>query len=132
MNYALGEASFAKESVDCLKGYQCFVNLDKTLRVVVPPAGENFKLCDALPYGECFGDARSSGITMLKKVNLGGWTTRWVLDGELYALEKNKKVLLSSATVTWSSFLYEKENGTFMSGKYNGIYLPALPILLLR
>ena len=100
--------------------------------MTTPPAGEVFKLCDALPYGECFGDARSSGITMFKKVNLGKWTTRWVLDGELYALENNKKVILSSATVTWSSFLYEKYDGLFLSGKYKGTYLPALPILLLR
>ena len=132
MNYALGEDSFAKESDYCPNDYQCFMNLDKTLRVVVPPAGEDFKLCDALPYGECFGDARSSGITMFKKMNLGKWTTRWVLDGELYALENNKKVILSSATVTWSSFLYEKSDGLFLSGKYKGTYLPALPILLRR
>ena len=115
MNYAIGDDSFAKESVDCPNDYQCFMNSDRTLRVIVPPAGEDFKLCDALPYGECFGEARSSGITIFKKVNPGEWTTRWVLDGELYAMEQNNKVPLTSATVTWSSFLYEKEGGLFTS-----------------
>ena len=132
MNYALRDDSFAKESVDCPNDYQCFMNSDKTLRVIVPPAEENFKLCDALPYGECFGEARSSGITIFKKVKPGEWTTRWVLDGELYAMEQNNKVPLTSATVTWSSFLYEKEDGTFMRDRFKGTYLPAIPILLLR
>ena len=57
--------------------------------MLFPPAGESFKLCDVLPKNECSGEALSTGITMFAKTPLGEWTTRWVLDGDLWTLSVN-------------------------------------------
>ena len=95
MSYSLGNETFDKDNSYCPTAlYQCFVNTSKNMRVVVPPAGESFKLCDALPENECFGETRSTGITMFVKNPLGNWTTRWVLDGELLTAE-NASILAS-------------------------------------
>lgn len=116
-----------------ITAYQCFVNSTKDMRVVVTPTGTPFKLCDVLPQNECSGEAESSGITMFVKAPSGEWTTRWVLDGELYVMEKNTKVPLSSATMTRTSYVYQKIDGSSpVNGKHTSPYLPALPILLLR
>ena len=80
----------------------------------------------------CFGEARSSGITMFKKVNSGEWTTRWVLDGDLWAGAVGLDFKIASATVSRRSYVYEKLDGTLVTVPYKGTYLPALPILLLR
>lgn len=80
---------------------------------------------------ECSGNARSTGITMFAKTPLGEWTTRWVLDGDLWAGE-NFDFKIASATMSRTSYVYEKLDGTPIYGKHSGTYLPALPILLLR
>jgi len=88
MTYSLGDEFFDKDSSYCPTTlYQCFVNTSKNMRVVIPPAGESFKLCDVLPKNECSGDTRSTGITMFVRTPHGEWTTRWVLDGELLTAE---------------------------------------------
>ena len=134
MTYSLGNETFDKDVAYCPKeACQCFVNMSKNMRVVVTPTGTPFKLCDVLPQNECSGEAESSGITMFVKAPSGEWTTRWVLDGELYVMEKNTKVPLSSATMTRTSYVYQKIDGSSpVNGKHTSPYLPALPILLLR
>ena len=132
MNYALGNESFEKDGSECLSGYQCFTNPTKTLKVVVPPAGGKFKVCDVLGRDECSGDARSTGITMFAKTMLGEWTTHWVLDGELTAVENGVEFPIVSATVARSYYIFTRPDGTAVSGKFKGTYLPAIPILLLK
>jgi len=133
MTYSLGDETFAMDRTYCpITAYQCFVNTSKNMRVIVPPAGESFKLCDVLPKNECSGEARSTGITMLAKTPLGEWTTRWVLDGDLWAGKKGLDFKIASATVSRTSYIYEKLDGTSVTGMHTGTYLPALPILLLR
>ena len=68
---------------------------------------------------------------MFAKTPLGEWTTRWVLDGDLWAGELFD-FKIASATVSRTSYIYEKLDGTPVHGKHVGTYLPALPILLLR
>lgn len=132
MNYALGNNTFEKIDSNCPQDYQCFVNADGNMRVVVPPYGGKFKLCDILTSNECSGDVHSTGITMLAKTPLGEWTTRWVLDGDLSAVVNGAEVPIVSATVTRTAYSYMLANGAIVSGKYKGTYLPAVPILLLR
>jgi hypothetical protein len=102
------------------------------MRVIVPPSGTKFRLCDVLPNNECFGDAYSTGITMLAKTTLGEWTTHWVLDGDLTAVENGVEFPITSATFDWSYYVYERANGTPIDSRDAVTYLPALPILLLR
>ena len=133
MTYSLGDETFAMDRSYCpITAYQCFVNTAKNMRVVVPPSGTPFKLCDVLPKNECSGDAYSTDITMFAKTPLGEWTTRWVLDGDLWANENGFGFKIASATVSRTSYIYEKLDGTPVHGKHAGTYLPALPILLLR
>ena len=132
MNYALGNNTFEKTDSNCPQDYQCFVNADGNMRVVVPPYGGKFNLCDILTSNECSGDVRSTGITMLAKTPLGEWTTHWVLDGDLSAVVNGTEVPIVSATVTRTAYSYMLANGTVISEKYKGTYLPAIPILLLR
>ena len=102
------------------------------MRVIVPPPGTKFRLCDVLPHNECSGDAYSTGITMLAKTTLGEWTTHWVLDGNLTAVENGVEFPIISATFNWSYYVYERANGTPIDSRDDVTYLPALPILLLR
>ena len=133
MTYSLGDETFTLDGTYCpIRAYQCFVNTSKNMRVVVPPAGESFKLCDVLPKNECSGEALSTGITMFAKTPLGEWTTRWVLDGDLWAGKEVLDFKIASATVSRRSYVYEKLDGTLVTVPYKGTYLPALPILLLR
>ena len=134
MTYSLGNETFDKDVAYCpiLSYYQCFVNRAKNMRVVVPPAGTTFRLCDVLPTEECSGNVYSNGITMLAKTLYGEWTTRWVLDGELYAIDNGVGFPIVSATVSRSHYIYEKSDGSVVNGNYSKNYLPALPILLLR
>lgn len=71
-------------------------------------------------------------ITLFAKTPLGEWTTRWVLDGELWAGEIGFDFKIASATLSRTSYIYEKLDGTLVKTPYKGMYLPALPILLLR
>jgi hypothetical protein len=89
-------------------------------------------LCDVLAVGECSGNVRSDGITLLVKGASKEWTTRWVLDGNLYASEKGVESVVESATVSRTSYSFGKSDGTVVTGKYSSAYLPAIPILLLR
>ena len=114
-----------------MKELQCFVNSSNNMKVIVPPNGKSFKLCDVLPIDECSGNARSTGVTMFAKTPLGEWTTRWVLDGDLWAGE-NFDFKIASATVSRTSYVYEKLDRTLVTVPYKGTYLPALPILLMR
>ncbi|WP_406538187.1 hypothetical protein, partial [Fibrobacter sp.] len=58
MTYSLGDEIFTMDRTYCpITAYQCFVNTSKNMRVIVPPAGESFKLCDVLPKNECSGNA---------------------------------------------------------------------------
>ena len=69
---------------------------------------------------------------MFAKTLYGEWTTRWVLDGELYAIDNGAGFPIVSATVSRSHYIYEKSDGSVVNGNYSKNYLPALPILLLR
>jgi hypothetical protein len=99
------------------------------MRVIVPPAGESFKLCDVLPKNECSGNAYSTGITMFAKTPLGEWVTRWFLDGDLWAGKKGLDFKIASATVSRTSYIYQNLDGTSVTGAHTGTYLPALPML---
>ena len=133
MTYSLGDEIFTMDRTYCpITSYQCFVNSTKNMRVIVPPSGTKFRLCDVLPNDECSGDAYSTGITMLAKTTLGEWTTHWVLDGDLTAVEKGVEIPITSATFNWSYYVYERANGTPIDSRETVTYLPALPILLLR
>lgn len=132
MNYALDNYTFEKTDSNCPQDYQCFVSEDGNMRVVVPPMGGKFNLCDILTSNECSGNVRSTGITMLAKTPLGEWTTHWVLDGDLSAVVNGTEVPIISATVTRTAYSYMLANGAVVSEKYKGPYLPAIPILLLR
>ncbi|OWV19400.1 hypothetical protein B7982_14340 [Fibrobacter sp. UWB2] len=68
---------------------------------------------------------------MFTKTPLGEWVTRWVLDGDLWAGKKGLDFKIASATVSRTSYIYEKLDGTFVTGAHTGTYLPALPILFL-
>lgn len=72
----------------------------------------------------CIGDK-------FAKTPLGEWKTRWVLDGELWAGEFFD-FKIASATVSRTSYVYEKLDGTPVFGKHSGTFLPVIPILLLR
>ena len=133
MTYAVnGEGTFFKDSSRCPKDFQCFVNSDGDTRIVVPPSGQKFDLCDVLAVGECSGNVRSDGITLFVRGASKEWTTRWVLDGNLYASEKGVESVVESATVSRTSYSFGKSDGTVVTGKYSSPYLPAIPILLLR
>ncbi len=133
MTYSLGDETFTMDRTYCpITAYQCFVNSTQNMRVIVPPSGTKFRLCDVLPNNECFGDAYSTGITMLAKTTLGEWTTHWVLDGDLTAVENGVEFPITSATFDWSYYVYERANGTPIDSRDAVTYLPALPILLLR
>ena len=69
---------------------------------------------------------------MFAKTPLGEWTTRWVLGGDLWAGAVGLDFKIASATVSRRSYVYEKLDGTLVKDSYKGMYLPALPILLLR
>ena len=81
---------------------------------------------------ECSGEVYSTGVTMLAKTTLGEWTTHWVLDGNLTAVEKGVEFPITAVTVSRTDYYYDLPNGSPMNGKYSSPYLPALPILLLR
>ena len=136
MTYALGDETFTNDDYSHQASTfwipsPCYVNSTGTKRVIVPAfTYPSLKICDCLPKGECYGNAFSSGITMLEKTAPGVWTTRWVLDGDMYAYENGTQIPISSATVSWSYYVYELPDGTSMSDRYSGHYLPALPILL--
>ena len=133
MTYSLGNETFERDYANCpITAYQCFVNSTQNMRVIVPPPGTKFRLCDVLPHNECSGDAYSTGITMLAKTTLGEWTTHWVLDGNLTAVENGVEFPIISATFNWSYYVYERANGTPIDSRDDVTYLPALPILLLR
>lgn len=138
MTYSLGNESFTRCSdYTSLNLFDlCFENKTGTKRVVIPHniSSSYFSLCSYLPKGECFGDASSTGITMFVKTSDNKWTTRWVLDGELYVYDKetNTKIRLKSATMDRLNYVYEKADGSSMFGQFEGPYLPAIPILLLR
>ena len=100
--------------------------------MLFPSAGESFKLCDVLPKNECSGEALSTGIIMFAKTPLGEWTTRWVLDGDLWAGAVGLDFKIASATVSRRSYVYEKLDGALVTVPCKGTYLPAFPILLLR
>lgn len=133
MTYSLGNETFTMDRTYCpITSYLCFVNSTKNMRVIVPPSGRRFKLCDVLPNNECSGEVYSTGVTMLAKTTLGEWTTHWVLDGNLTAVEKGVEFPITAVTVSRTDYYYDLPNGSPVNGKYSSPYLPALPILLLR
>jgi len=133
MEICIGDETFTMDRTYCpITAYQCFVNSTQNMRVIVPPSGTKFRLCDVLPNNECSGDVYSTGITMLAKTTLGEWTTHWVLDGDLTAVENGVEFPITSATFNWSYYVYERANGTPIDSRDAVTYLPALPILLLR
>jgi hypothetical protein len=132
MTYSLVNEPFSLFDFICPKESQCFINKGKNIRLIVPPYGGKFRLCDALAKDECYGGAQSTGITILTKTSPWEWTARWVLDGNLYTVENGAEIQISSATVSKSYCLYERLDGSSGSEKYTGVYLPAIPILLLR
>ena len=133
MTYSLGDETFTMDRTYCpITAYQCFVNSTQNMRVIVPPSGTKFRLCGVLPNNECSGEVYSTGVTMLAKTTLGEWTTHWVLDGNLTAVEKGVEFPITAVTVSRTDYYYDSPNGPPVNGKYSSPYLPALPILLLR
>lgn len=133
MTYALGEAIFEKDELNCKENYQCFVSMDKRLRLVVPPRNNKFKICEVIPDDECSGDASSSGITMFKNSeNDGKWSSSWVLDGKLTCYDSGREIECKSVEVSKTHYAFARMDGSVVSGKYSSAYLPAVPILLLR
>jgi hypothetical protein len=134
MTYSLGKETFAKDyyyNSTIIIDNQSFVNSAKTIRVFVPPLGEATMLCLMLPKNECFGNIYSNGITILEKTEHDEWKIR-VIDGSLAINEKGVEVPLKSATVTGWYYNYERMDGTFVDSRDSLVYLPALPILLMR
>jgi len=101
------------------------------IRIFVPPLGKTTLLCAMLPEGECFGNIYSNGITILEKMEHDEWKIR-VLDGTLATVENGIDIPLKSAIVTGWYYKYERMDGTFVDSRDSQVYLPALPILLLR
>lgn len=133
MTYALGETSLERDELNCKENYQCFMSLNKRLRLVVPPRGEKFKICDVLPFDECSGDVFSNGITMFTNLeNDGKWNSSWVLDGRLTCVEKGREEECESVKVSKTNYSFARKDGSVVNGKYSNAYLPAVPILLLR
>lgn len=134
MTYSLGNETFAKDynyNSTILIDNQCFINSSKTTRIFVPPLNKATTLCAMLPEGECFGNIYSNGITILDKTEHDEWKIR-VLDGTLATVENGIDIPLKSATVTGWYYIYERMDGTFVDSRDSLVYLPALPILLLR
>ena len=88
-------------------------------------------LCLMLPKNECSGNIYSNGITILEKMEHDEWKIR-VLDGTLATVENGIAIPLKSAIVTGWYYNYERMDGTFADSRDSLVYLPALPILLLR
>jgi hypothetical protein len=134
MTYSLGNETFAKDyyyNSTIIIDNQSFVNSAKTIRVFVPPLGEATMLCLMLPKNECSGNIYSNGITILEKMEHDEWKIR-VIDGTLATVENGIDIPLKSATVTGWYYIYERMDGTFVDSRDSLVYLPALPILLLR
>ena len=134
MTYSLGNETFAKDyyyNSTIVIDNQSFINSDKTTRIFVPPLNKVTTLCAMLPEGECFGNIYSNGITILEKTEHDEWKIR-VLDGTLATVENGIDIPLKSATVTGWYYIYERMDGTFVDSRDSLVYLPALPILLLR
>ena len=112
--------------------HQCFVNAAADKRLVVPPQGVSFNLCNAIPSGECYGEMKSSGITMMKKSSAGSWEISWMLDGVLTGEQDGVEVECLAAQVGRTSYAMIKKDGTVVTGNHKTKYLPAIPLLLLR
>lgn len=137
MTYSLGDEIFTIDRSYCpKKDYQCFVNSTHDMRVIVPPSKGDFNLCDAFPKGECCGNARSTGITVLQKIpyyealkalfshfglfkkntDLPEWMA-YSLDGNLYIERENEEILLDFAGLGRLSYFYKFNNAVYDSGK---------------
>ena len=132
MSYAVNDESFAKISDQCPKDFQCFENAAKDKRLVVPPQGAKFKLCDALPKNECSGGYESTGITMFMKSEVDtSWSANWVLDGEMTDLNAGVVKYIEKAQVARLSYSAVYSDGLVKSGRYKPMYLPANALLLM-
>ena len=129
MMYPVAGGEFLKTNDNCPKDYQCFENASAGKRLVVPPYGRKFDICDAVPKEECNPGFKSTGITMMQKVDAGTWNIISVLDG---ILTEHHDIEILSASVSKIGYIYTMQDGSTTSGKYKSAYLPAIPILLLR
>ncbi len=132
MTYSVEKEGFVKTTDNCPKSCQCFENISKDKRVIIPPLNETFELCDAVPKGECTGSGKSSAITMFVKSSDDKWNSslELILDGDLITEENGTEVKLESVTLSRKSFSYKKIDGSAVSRKHNSVYLPANIILL--
>lgn len=129
MIYPVAGSEFLKTSENCPKDYQCFENASAGKRLIVPPFGKKFDICDAVPKDECNPGFKSTGITIMQKVDAGTWNIISVLDG---ILTEHHDIEILSASVSKIGYIYTMQDGSTTSGKYKSTYLPAIPILLLR
>lgn len=129
MMYPVAGGEFLKTNDNCPKDYQCFENASTGKRLVVPPYGRKFDICDAVPKEECNPGFKSTGITMMQKVDADTWNIISVLDG---ILTEHHDIEILSASVSKIGYIYTMLDGSTTSGKYKSTYLPAIPILLLR
>ena len=117
MSYAVNDEGFVKTADQCPTDYQCFENAAKDKRLVVPPQGEKFKLCDALPKNECSGGFESTGITMFMKNEDGSsWQTNWVLDGKITETKGSEVKYVESALVSRLVYSARYSDGKTKSG----------------
>ena len=133
MTYAV-EDDFFKTTRNCPKSCQCFENSTKDKRLIVPPLGLAFKICDALPKNECTdaNNGKSSAITMFIKNPVNEWISGddMILDGKLTKMENNVEVEVSLIAVSRTSARYVTQDGSTVSRKHRSTHLPANIILL--
>ncbi len=132
MTFVVNNENFEKTLLNCPKDYQCFENASANKRLIVPPRGAEFKICEALPANECSGNIKSSDITMMIKKSSNSWTADWVLDGKLTKNENSMETDIVGVTVSRTGYVIRNLDGSTQSGKYKTPDLPALRILLSR
>lgn len=132
MTYTVDDEGFEKTNENCPKDCQCFENASANKRLIVPPRGGMFDICDALSANECSGNVKSSGVTMMVKESSRSWTANWVLDGKLTKSENFMEMDIAGVTVSRTDYVIRNLDGSIQNGEYESPYLPAIPILLLR
>lgn len=117
--------AFTKTADNCPSGMQCFRNADGSARLAVPLGGASFTLSAA--FDNCFYEGSADGIVM------GTYGDRtwnfFAIDGYIYL---NDGTQTKSLSVNETSFSFTDSYGNTHSGEFTSMYLPAIPLLLLR
>ena len=126
MTYSPPEGpAFTKTADNCPSGMQCFRNADGSARLAVPPRGTSFTLSAA--FDNCFYEGSADGIVM---GTYGDRTWNFLaIDGYIYL---NDGTQTKSLSVNETSFSFTDSYGNTHSGEFTSMYLPAIPLLLLR